>query len=104
MPQMRKQSSNKTYKTMDAYLKDLNKKAHGSRMIRKQNAHITSLKDFAKYYKQPSKSVSAFDDLKRSQAENEVFGTSGSDSKLHFDQSLAKLLTENKSNYSKLNG
>lgn len=40
MPQMRKQSSNKTYKTMDAYLKDLNKKAHGSRMIRKQNAHI----------------------------------------------------------------
>lgn len=33
-----------------------------------------------------------------------MFGTSGSDSKLHFDQSLAKLLTENKSNYSKLNG
>lgn len=105
MPQMRKQSSNKTYKTMDAYLKDLNKKGTWITYDKKtKRAHITSLKDFAKYYKQPSKSVSAFDDLKRSQAENEVFGTSGSDSKLHFDQSLAKLLTENKSNYSKLNG
>ena len=104
-PQMGNQSSNKTYKTMDDYLKALNKKGTWITYDKKtKRAHITSLKDFAKYYKQPSKSVSAFDDLKRSQAENEVFGTSGNNSKLHFDQTLAKLLQDNKSKYSKLSG
>lgn len=104
-PKMGNQSSNKTYKTMDDYLKALNKKGTWITYDKKtKRAHITSLKDFAKYYKQPSKSVSAFDDLKRSQVENEVFGTSGNNSKLHFNQTLAKLLQDNKSKYSKLSG
>ncbi|PTU85654.1 esterase [Staphylococcus pasteuri] len=105
MPKMGSQSNNKTYKTMDAYLKDLNKKGKWITYNKKtKKAHITSLKDFAKYYKTPSKSVPAFDDLKRSQAENNVFGTNGNHTKLHFDKTTAKLLKENQDSYSKLSG
>ena len=41
MPKMGSQSNNKTYKTMDAYLKDLNKKVNGSLIIRKLRKRIS---------------------------------------------------------------
>lgn len=105
MPQMMGQQTSKTYKTMDDYLKSLNKKGKWITYNKKtKQAHITSLKDFAKYYKKPTKNVPAFDDLNKSQAENEVFGTSGNNSKLHFDKTVAQLLTKNKTEYSKLSG
>lgn len=44
--------------------------------------------------KSPFKSVGAFDDLSRGQAENNVFGNDDSDS-LHFDSVLADLLAKN---------
>ena len=52
---------------------------------------ITSVDDFAKYMKQPSKDVGAFDALDRSQGENTLFGI-GDGSGLHFDEIEAKLL------------
>ena len=105
LPQMMNQKESKTYKSRDAYLKELNKNGEWITYNEKtKKAHIKSLKDFAKYYKKPTKSVPAFDDLNKSQAENEVFGTSGSNSKLHFDKTVAQLLKENKTEYSKLNG
>jgi len=47
----------------------------------------------------PSKSVAAFDDLNRKQAENYVFGNDKSDA-LHFDVTLSNLLKSNESKYS----
>ncbi|MCG7337757.1 esterase [Staphylococcus sp. ACRSN] len=105
-PQMMGQNNNtKTYKTMNDYLKALNTKGKWITYNKKtKKAHITSLEDFAKYYKKPTKDVPAFDDLNKSQAENEVFGTSGSNSKLHFDKAVTQLLKDKKSEYSKLSG
>ena len=56
MPQMMGQQTSKTYKTMDDYLKSLNKKGKWITYNKKtKQAHITSLKDFAKYYKNQQK-------------------------------------------------
>ena len=64
-------------------------------------ATITGLAGFVNACKNPSKSVGAFDAFDRSQAENEVFGneeTSG----LHFDATMASLLSQNAESYAKL--
>lgn len=61
-------------------------------------ATITSLAGFVNSQKNPSKSVAAFDDLNRSQAENNVFGNDESDS-LHFDTLLADILSANQAEY-----
>ena len=63
-------------------------------------AKITSLEAFVKHCKNPSKSVGAFDDLNRSQAENGLFGLDANSSS-HFDKNLAGLLTNNTEKYSK---
>ena len=63
-------------------------------------AQVTSLEKFIQSQKQPSKSVGAFDDLSRSQAENYVFGTLDHDT-LHFDIRLTQLIKSNKKKYSK---
>lgn len=59
---------------------------------------ITSVEDFVKACKNATKSVGAFDDLSRKQAENYVFGNSETDA-LHFDTIMSDLL--NKKDYSK---
>lgn len=64
-------------------------------------AKISSIEAFAKYQKNASKNVGAFDDLSKSQAENKVFGNSNSTA-LHFDSIMANLLKNNSSKYSSL--
>ena len=59
---------------------------------------ITSVEDFVKECKNATKSVGAFDDLSRKQAENYVFGNSKTDA-LHFDSIMSDLLNSN--DYSK---
>ena len=63
-------------------------------------AKITSLEAFVKHCKNPSKSVAAFDDLNRSQAENGLFGLDANSSS-HFDKTLSDLLNDNADEYSK---
>ena len=63
-------------------------------------ATITSVGDFAKHCKSPSKSVGAFDDLNKNQGENKVFGISPNDKLKHFDQIMYDLLNKNSQKYS----
>ena len=65
-------------------------------------AKITSIKDFIIHCKNPSKSVPAFDDLDREQAENGLFGIDANSSS-HFDKTLAELLNNNDEEYSSFN-
>lgn len=89
-----------TYETAQAYIDSLNATVQWVTYDAASNtATITSLADFVAYgSKTPSKSVGAFDDLNRGQAENNVFGTDASDS-LHFDAVLADLLAANQADY-----
>lgn len=85
-------SLNETYETAQDYIDALN--ADGTWVAydaATNTATITSLADFVKAMKVPSKSVGAFDDLERSQGENELFGTDGASS--HFDAIEAELLS-----------
>ena len=89
-----------TYATAQAYIDSLNAAVEWVTYDAASNtATITSLADFVAYgSKTPSKSVGAFDDLNRGQAENNVFGNDASDS-LHFDAVLADLLAANQATY-----
>ncbi|MBN8636706.1 MAG: esterase [Anaerolineae bacterium] len=89
-----------TYETAQAYIDSLNATVQWVTYDAASNtATITSLADFVAYgSKTPSKSVGAFDDLNRGQAENNVFGNDASDS-LHFDAVLADLLAANQATY-----
>lgn len=99
-----KSSSGKTYKTVTAYIKSLNKNGTWVKYNSKTNtATITSLKAFAKHEKQASKDVGAFDGLTRQETENGLFGTSDR-SKNHYDKIMNSLLKTNKTKYSKLKG
>ena len=60
-------------------------------------AAISSIGDFVNSQKSASKSVGAFDDLSRSQAENGVFADSDNNG-LHFDDRLAELIYNNNYN------
>jgi len=66
-------------------------------------AKVTSLGDFVSHCKSAAKDVGAFDDLNRTQAENDVFGTGEAD-KLHFDSAMAALLSANQGEYAALSG
>lgn len=68
-------NTNKTWVTYDSTTKKLT---------------ITSVADFVSQLKTPSKSLTAFDALDESQAENQLFGSNGEGS--HFDSILANLL------------
>ncbi len=88
-----------TYQTVQDYITALNKDKQWVTYNSASNtATISSVADFVTHLKTPSKSVGAFDDLKRTQPENNVFGNDASDS-LHFDFVLADLLTKNQKTY-----
>ncbi len=89
-----------TYATVADYIASLNAEvAWVTYDAATNSATITSIADFVAYgSKSASKSVGAFDDLSRGQAENNVFGNDASDS-LHFDRVLADLLAQNAATY-----
>jgi len=98
------QGSGKTYKTVQAYIKSLNKKGTWVHYNAKTNtATITSLAAFVKHCKTASKDVGAFDGLTRQQTENQLFATKGQ-STSHFDSTIQKLLKKNGSSYAKDSG
>jgi hypothetical protein len=96
------QASSTTYNTVQDYINALNKDGQWVTYDAASNtATISSIAAFVKYANKATKSVGAFDDLNRSQAENDVFGNDASD-KLHFDITLSNLLTANQSKYASL--
>ena len=93
------ETTSTTYQTAQDYINSLNSDTEWVRYDAATNTvKITSLAGFVNSQKKPSKSVAAFDDLNRSQAENSVFGNDESDS-LHFDSVLAGLLAANQAEY-----
>jgi hypothetical protein len=88
-----------TYQTVQEYINSLNADTQWVTYDPATNtARITSLAGFVNSQKNPSKSVAAFDDLDRSQAENNVFGNDAVDS-LHFDAVLSEMLAANQATY-----
>jgi len=59
---------------------------------------ILSMEAFVQHCKNASSDVCAFDDLRRGQPENKLFGTE-TDGKLHFDAMLFSLLQKNENKY-----
>lgn len=101
---MGQQGSTKTYKTVQAYIKSLNKKGTWVHYNAKTNtAKITSLAAFVKHCKTASKDVGAFDGLTRQQTENQLFATKGHSAN-HFDRTIQQLLKQNGSRYAKSSG
>lgn len=99
-----KSSSAKTYKTVQAYIKSLNKNGTWVKYNSKTNtATIASLKAFVTHEKKATKDVGAFDGLTRQQTENGLFATSGS-TKNHFDATMNNLLQTNGTKYSSFSG
>ncbi|HMK45923.1 MAG TPA: subtype A tannase [Methanocella sp.] len=97
------QTSSITYNTTQEYIDSLNSDGEWVKYDPVTNTvQVTSIEAFVKHFKNPSKSVPAFDDLNRSQAENNLFGNNTNDS-LHFDATAAGLLQKNKDNYSAYN-
>ena len=68
----------------------------------KNTVTIKNLEGFVTHCKSASKSVPAFDDLSKKQAENKLFGIDGTTYTKHFDKIVAELLTNNKESYSSL--
>jgi len=94
-------NSSTSYQTAQDYIDYLNGNDTWIQYDEKTNtAKITSLESFVKNCKNPSKSVAAFDDLNRSQAENGLFGLDANSSS-HFDKDLRDLLNNNSETYSK---
>ena len=95
-------SESASYATAADYIADLNGDNAWIEYDETTNrATITGLAGFVNACKSPSKSVGAFDDLGRSQAENGVFGNENNES-MHFSAMMAELLANNASNYSNL--
>ena len=93
-------ASSETYQTAQDYIDSLNSDENWIEYDESSNtAKITSLEAFVKHCKNPSKSVPAFDDLNRQQAENGLFGFDANSS-AHFDESVAGLLNNNSEKYS----
>ncbi len=94
-------SDNASYETAKDYIDSLNGNDTWIEYDESTNtAKIISLEAFVKHCKNPTKSVGAFDDFERSQAENDLFGTLSNES-LHFDKIMAGLLSNNGEKYSK---
>lgn len=88
-----------TYETAEDYIESLNAEGEWVQYDAVTNtAMITTMEDFVTHCKSASKDVAAFDDLSRAQAENFVFGNDESDA-LHFDSTIATLLSTNESQY-----
>ena len=89
-----------TYETPEDYINSLNETENWVEYdAATGKAHVTSIAAFARQQKTASKSVGAFDNLSRGQAENYVFGDSQNDA-LHFDAAMAAILEENQEKYS----
>lgn len=89
-----------TYQTVQDYIDSLNQNTQWVTYDATTNTvKIISLAGFVNSQKTPSKSVAAFDNLNRTQAENDVFGNDGNDY-LHFDVILADALATNQTAYS----
>ena len=94
-------SDSESYETAKDYINSLNNNDTWIEYDESTNtAKITSLEAFVKHCKNPSKSVPAFDDLNRTQAENGLFGIDANDS-AHFDKTLSDLLNNNSDKYLK---
>ena len=97
-------SSSTTYEIAADYIAALNGDSAWIAYDESTNtATITGLAGFVKACKSPSKDVGAFDALNRSQAENAVFGNESNEG-LHFDATMAVLLSSNADAYAKLSG
>ncbi len=93
-----------TYDTVQAYIDALNESETWVAYDAASNtASVTDIGAFVRNCKTPTKSVGAFDALDRSQAENDLFGNDDSDA-LHFDTTMAQLLTDNADTYAALSG
>ncbi len=93
-------TSTTTYQTVQDYIDALNQDTQWVSYDAATNTvKITSLAGFINSQKTPSKSVAAFDNLNRTQAENDVFGNDSNDY-LHFDTTLADALASNQTTYS----
>ena len=93
-------SSGTTYNTAEEYIDSLNSNEEWIIYNSTSNTvRITSIASFVNHCKSASKSVGAFDDLSRSQAENNLFGNDASNY-LHFDKVMADLLSANSAKYS----
>ena len=93
--------SSTTYNNVTEYIDSLNSDYKWVNYDESSNtATITNVGDFIKHCKNARKSVGAFDDLQRKQAENYVFGISGQEPKKHFYNILYNLLNENNDTYS----
>ena len=80
-----------TYETVQDYIDSLNEDGEWIEYDSSTNiAQVTSVEAFVLHCKNATKSVGAFDDLKRSQAENLVFGDNNNDA-LHFDAVMASV-------------
>lgn len=91
--------SSQTYQTPQDYIDALN--GDGEWVIYDNSSNtvkITSIGEFVKHCKNPSKDTGAFDDLERGQAENELFGNDDKEA-LHFDSQMAEILKENSNKY-----
>lgn len=89
-----------TYATAQDYINALNSDEEWISYDAATNTvSISSVGAFVTHCKNAGKDVGAFDDLKRGQAENILFGNDENDA-LHFDFVLADLLKENTDKYS----
>ena len=92
-------TSGETYATAQDYIDSLNADTTWITYDAATNtASVASVEAFAEHCKNATKGLGAFDELDRGQAENSVFGD-GASSSSHFDAVLAKLLTDNASEY-----
>ncbi|MDO4275686.1 MAG: subtype A tannase [Eubacteriales bacterium] len=99
MPGKDGSGENTTYETVQDYIDSLNEDDTWVVYDEVTNtASVTNMEAFVRHCKNASKSVGAFDDTERSQAENKVFGNDGNNA-LHFDSILAQLLEENQEEY-----
>ena len=90
----------KTFNTISEYISFLNSDNEWVKYDSTKNKYIiTNIGDFVKNCKSASKKVGAFDDLNRNQAENQVFGISGTNYSKHFDTIMYNLLNNNKEKY-----
>jgi len=92
-----------TYQTVSDYIASLNSDKEWITYDSSTNKYkISSVGDFVTHCKSASKSVGAFDNLSKSQAENKLFGIDGTTYTKHFDKIMANLLTNKQSTYSSL--
>ena len=90
----------RTFNTISEYISFLNSDNEWVKYDSTKNKYIiTNIGDFVKNCKSASKKVGAFDDFNRNQAENQVFGISGTNYSKHFDKIMYNLLNNNKEKY-----